>query len=49
MRDSSIQTVKKNLDEAQQRLYLEDVDEQDVEKALHKVEKAKEQLEKTIE
>lgn len=48
MRDSEIRTIKDNLFKAQQRLDLEDLDEQDVEKAHHKVEKAKEELEKII-
>jgi len=49
MRDSEIRTIKENLFEAQQRLDLEDLDEQDIEKAHHKVEKAKTELEKIIE
>lgn len=48
MRDSAVETVTTYLNEAQKRLYLEDVDEQDLEKVLHKVEKAKEELEKEI-
>lgn len=46
MRESAISTVQKYLRQAHERLALDDVDEEDLEKVHHKVEKAKNELEK---
>jgi len=45
MKESTIKEARNSLDRAMSRLFLDDIDEEDVEKAVNHIEDAKNQLE----
>lgn len=49
MRDSAAASIQNYLEQAVERLELDDLDEKDLEKVLEKIEKANERIEKHLE